>query len=287
MWGMPWQGILPPLQWLRRGVGATLGSVSRRTLSIKAPFLRQVAVQPAPGGDRYPFNLALVQAGQTTIGLKKPVTIFVGENGSGKSSLLEGIAVLSGFNPVGGSADHRFGRATDGGLAPLLKLHWLPKIRRGFFFRAESFFEFGKFIDALEREMPGLLRHYGGRSLHAQSHGESFLALFEKRFEKYRDSLLIFDEPEAALSPRSQLAFLRILSELESANNQIILATHSPILMAYPGAQLFRLTEDGRVAETTLRETDHFLIFREFVKRPEDLASEFTRSQDDSADPQV
>ena len=131
------------------------------------------------------------------------MTFFVGENGSGKSTLLEAVADVLGFNPEGGGRDHqdRDERDDRDDLASALKLSWLPKVTDGFFMRAESFFNFASYLDQVST-----LERYGGRSLHEQSHGESFLALFANRFDR---GIYLLDEPEAALSPQRQLAFLR------------------------------------------------------------------------------
>ena len=137
----------------------------------------------------------------------------------------------------------------------------MPKMTEGFFMRAESFYNFASYLDGVSNCMA-----YGGKSLHHQSHGESFLALFQNRFEH---GLYILDEPEAALSPQRQLAFLRIIRELETPRHaQFLIATHSPILLAYPGATLYQFEEDG-IREIAYRETDHYLVTKEFLNNPE------------------
>lgn len=147
-------------------------------------------------------------------------------------------------------------------LAKHLRLSWLPKVTRGFFMRAESFFNFASHVDEV-----GSQEAYGGGSLHARSHGEAFLALFENRFGP--DSFYILDEPEAALSPSRQLVFLSVLKELEAKNCQVLIATHSPILMAYPGADLLMIGQDGAIERTSFRRTSHYLLYREFIKDPD------------------
>ena len=127
--------------------------------------------------------------------------------------------------------------------------------------RTESFYNFASYLDGISD-----FRAYGGKSLHQQSHGESFLALFRHRFEH---GLYILDEPEAALSPQRQLAFLRIINELETPRHaQFLIATHSPILLAYPGATLYRFDDDG-IREVAYRDTDHYLVTKEFLNNPE------------------
>jgi predicted ATPase len=239
----------------------------RSTTRLRAPFLKRVSLldTAAAAGDGYPFSLPFVTQRALDISFTKPVTIIVGENGSGKSTFLEALATGCGFNLAGGSANNRFGDEKKSPLAAHLRFSWLPKVSRGFFMRAESFFNFASHIDELAREDGGATLPYGGQSLHQRSHGEAFLALFENRFG--RDGLYILDEPEAALSPSRQLIFLRIIHELERRNCQVIMATHAPLIMAYPTATLLKL-EDGRFAETDLRSTSHYLVLREFMKDP-------------------
>lgn len=227
-----------------------------------APFLRAVDVLPervVPG--QHPFNIRALQGG-IHLQFRTNVTFFVGENGSGKSTLLEAIATCCGFGLTGGNRDHTFqveDARTDLGRA--LRLGWLPRVTEGFFLRAESFFNFATYLDEVSD-----LRAYGGKSLHAQSHGESFLALFVHRFEQ---GIYILDEPEAALSPARQLAFLRVIYELEKPGHaQFLISTHSPILLAYPGATLFSLDGD-RIEEIKYEDTEHFKITRDFLAGPE------------------
>jgi predicted ATPase len=227
-----------------------------------APYLRSVATLPEKvPASSYPFNIPAFRGG-LDLHFRTNVTFFVGENGSGKSTLLEGLAECCGFNPEGGNRDHhRETFAERSEFAQALRLSWLPKVTEGFFLRAESFYNFASFIDRVSD-----LRAYGGKALHEQSHGESFLALFANRFEH---GLYILDEPEAALSPQRQLSFLRIIYELEKPGHaQFLIATHSPIILSYPGAVLFALDGDG-LHETAYSETDHFRITRDFLNAPE------------------
>ena len=146
----------------------------------------------------------------------------------------------------------------------------------GFFMRAESFYNFASYLDGVSD-----LRAYGGKSLHQQSHGESFLALFQNRFEH---GLYILDEPEAALSPQRQLAFLRIIHALEVPRHaQFLIATHSPILLAYPGATLYQFEEAG-IREVAYRETDHYLLTKEFLNAPERMLK-YLFSEESESDP--
>lgn len=228
--------------------------------------------------DYYPFNVPAFRDG-IDIELNRNVTFFVGENGSGKSTLLEALAEICGFNPEGGSRDHYREAFEDRSeFARALRLSWLPKTTDGFFMRAESFYNFASYLDEVSN-----LRAYGGRSLHAQSHGESFLALFNNRFEQ---GLYILDEPEAALSPQRQLSFLRIIHELEAPGHaQFLIATHSPILLAYPGAVLYSLSNEG-ISQINYRDTEHYLVTKNFLNVPEryfkHLFSESSTDEDDS-----
>ena len=227
-----------------------------------APFLRRVHLRPErvdPAA--FPFNLRAFARG-IDLTFRSSVTFFVGENGSGKSTLLEALAECCGFNPEGGSRDHqRDVLAARSPLADALKLSWLPTVATGFFMRAESFYNFASYIEQVSD-----MSAYGGKSLHAQSHGESFLALFANRFDR---GIYILDEPEAALSPQRQLSFLRIIHDLEAAGRaQFLIATHSPILLSYPGAVLYNLDGDA-IEEIAYQETKHFLITRDFLNSPE------------------
>ncbi len=196
----------------------------------------------------------------------RPVTFFVGENGSGKSTLLEAVAVAAGFNPEGGSLNLRFATAdTHSGLYSRLRLVREPRRPRdGYFLRAESFYNVASAIDELDEDHT-LIDSYGGRSLHRQSHGESFLSLVLNRLGGA--GLYIFDEPEAALSPSRQLALLCAMHRLAQARSQLLIATHSPILMAYPGAAIYLLDEQG-IAPVAYEDTEHYQVTRSFLQDP-------------------
>ena len=228
------------------------------------------------GDSHFPFNIPAFERG-IELELPTSVTFFVGENGSGKSTLLEALAEICGFNPEGGSRDHhREAREDRSALAQALLLSWLPKMSDGFFMRAESFYNFASYLDGVSD-----FTAYGGRSLHHQSHGESFLALFQNRFEQ---GLYILDEPEAALSPQRQLAFLRIIHELATPRHaQFLIATHSPILLAYPGATLYQFAQDG-IREVAYRDTDHYLVTKAFLNDPERMLQHLFAEEDEDAD---
>src|SRR5437773_1289691 len=229
---------------------------NRRTVA-DAPFLRRVVTLPEKvDPSRYPFNIPAFS------------------NGIDKSTLLEALAECCGFNPEGGNRDHyRETFADRSPFAQALRLSWLPKVTEGFFMRAESFYNFATYIDEVSD-----LRAYGGKSLHQQSHGESFLSLFANRFEQ---GIYLLDEPEAALSPQRQLSFLRIIHELETpAHAQFLIATHSPIILSYPGAVLFSLDGDS-IREIAYRETEHYRVTRDFLNSPERYFKHLFRSERD------
>lgn len=210
----------------------------------------------------FPFTLPMFDV-TFEVDFPTPVTILAGENGSGKSTLLEALAWLVGFGSQGGSRDHQFVAEPEmNALGRALRPDWRQRVTSGFFLRAETFFNFASDLE----DAGSLLTRNGGKSHHHMSHGEGFLALFEDRFE---DGLYILDEPEAALSPQRQLALLSIIHRLTAPRNaQFIIATHSPILMAFPGATILSL--DGEtIRQVDYRETEHFKITRDFLADPD------------------
>lgn len=220
--------------------------------------------------DRYPFCIPAVRS-LDDLELHPKVTFLVGENGSGESTLLEAIAVSLGFNPEGGTRNFHFGtRSSHSDLHEFIRVaKGIRRPRTGFFLRAESFFNVATEIERLDAEPafgPPLIDAYGGRTLHEQSHGESFLALMMNRFGP--NGLYILDEPEAALSPQRQLAVLSRMHDLVCAESQCIIATHSPILMAYPDAWIYACSESG-LARVDYRETEHYQVTRDFLANPD------------------
>jgi predicted ATPase len=211
----------------------------------------------------YPFSIPAIAA-LRTLDLEPGVTLFAGENGSGKSTLVEAIAVAAGFNAEGGSRN--FMLTTRASHSPLHDhLHLVRDARpqrNGFFLRAESFYNVATYVEGLGSE---IMEAYGGRSLHNQSHGESFLSLVLNRFKG--KGLYILDEPEAALSLRGQLALIRRIHELVEDGSQFIVSTHSPILLAFPGARIYVLSEDG-IVETPYDETEPVELTRAFLADP-------------------
>jgi predicted ATPase len=220
--------------------------------------------------DRYPFSLAAVRPLEK-LEFHPAVTFFIGENGSGKSTLLEAIAVACGFNAEGGSKNFRFGtRGSHSELHRFLRVsRGHPRPRDGFFFRAESFFNVATEIEKLDAEPglgPPIGPSYSEHSLHEQSHGESFLALVLNRFRG--NGLYLLDEPEAALSPKRQLAVITRIHDLVQEKSQFIIATHSPILMAYPDAIIYQFSSSG-IERIAYEETEHYRITRDFLANPQ------------------
>ena len=242
-----------------------------------APFLRRVVSLPEKfDATRFPFNVRALSGG-IDLAFNTNVTFFVGENGAGKSTLLEAIAECCEFSPEGGNRDHyRTTFNERSALAQALRLSWSPKTSEGFFMRAESFYNFATYLDEVSN-----LRAYGGKSLHEQSHGESFLSLFANRFEQ---GIYLLDEPEAALSPQRQLSFLSIIYELEkSGHAQFIIATHSPIILSYPGAVLFSFDGDA-IQKIDYQESEHYRVTRDFLNAPERYFKHLFAAPDEGGD---
>jgi predicted ATPase len=219
---------------------------------------------------RYPFSIPAIR-GLDELVFDDHVTFLIGDNGSGKSTLLEAIAVAAGFNAEGGSKNFRFStRSSESVLHKLLRpARGRRRQRDGFFLRAESYFNVATEIENLDKEPsfgPPIIDSFGGVSLHEQSHGESFLALLRERL--YGQGLYIFDEPEAALSPQRQLSLLTRMHQLIEQGSQFIIATHSPILMAYPNALLYQLDDKG-LQVVDYEETEHYRLTRDFLNSRE------------------
>jgi predicted ATPase len=242
----------------------------QRDINLPAPYLKRLWLDPSQIADReaYPFCLPFL-ADDFELRFERAITIIVGENGTGKSTLLEGIAALAGYDGAGGgkgyvTVDHSDALEVMGGeLSDALRASWLPKITKGWFFRAESFFSVARYLDQAARDDP-----LGGPppDFLSHSHGEGFLRFFEERCQ--RQGLFIFDEPESALSPVRQIEFLKLLQMMDRSDRiQVIMATHSPMLMAYPNATLLRLSKYG-LEPTTVESTDHYKTLREFFEDP-------------------
>lgn len=239
-----------------------------RPINMPAPYLKRVWLDPTriPNRGIYPFVLPLLRD-EFELTFDKAITIIVGENGTGKSTLLEGIAVMAGYDDAGGGKGYRavdHSRAVEkmgGSLAAALRASWLPKITNGWFFRAESFFSVARYVDAAAMDVGDLPPNFL-----SYSHGEGFLRFFQERCQ--RQGIFIFDEPESALSPARQIELLKLLHRMNcSGHCQVIMATHSPVLMAYPDATLPRLTKYG-LEPVSLNDTDHYRLMREFCDDP-------------------
>jgi predicted ATPase len=240
-----------------------------REINLPAPYLKRLWLDPSRVDDRaaYPFCLPFLHD-EFSLSFDRAITTIVGENGTGKSTLLEGIAALAGYDAAGGGKGYRaldHSRAMDisgADLSSALRASWLPKITNGWFFRAETFFSVARYLDEAAvgssgPPPPDFLSH---------SHGEGFLRFFEERCQ--RQGLFIFDEPESALSPSRQVEFLKLLQMMDrSGRIQVIMATHAPLLMAYPNATLLRLSKYG-LEPVTVEQTDHYKSLREFFDDP-------------------
>ena len=235
----------------------------RRTVDFTG-FVHAIRLERdgVPDFAEYPFSIPAVRSLET-LELDPKITFVIGENGAGKSTLIEAIAVAAGFNAEGGTRNLQFAtRRSESDLHRHIRLVRTARRLDGFFLRAESLFNVATQIDNL-----GVGGAYGGTSLHEQSHGEAFLAVAKHRFRG--KGLYLLDEPEAALSPQRQLALLSLIHDLaEHRGSQFLIATHSPILMAYPGALLYQLDAAG-IAPVRYHDTEHYRITRDFLADPE------------------
>ncbi len=241
---------------------------------INQQYIRSIKLHNEKQGlESYVAKLSILKDLEN-IEMSKPVTFFVGENGTGKSTLLEAIAVGYGFNAEGGTKNFSFSsQATHSNLHQYITVvKGVKRPKDGFFLRAESFYNVASEVDRLDREGPSsLVDSYGGKSLHEQSHGESFLSLVLNRF--HGDGIYILDEPEAALSPSRQMTLLYWINELVKQGSQFIIATHSPILMAYPDADIYLTDLENKITLTQYKETEHYKLTRDFLNYPEQMIS--------------
>jgi predicted ATPase len=238
--------------------------------AVSDPFIRAIALPRERIADEsaFPFSVPAIRAlAEQDLELHAGVTFFIGENGSGKSTLIEAVAVAAGFNPEGGTTDMRFAtHESHSELHGALRLvRGTRRPRTGFFLRAESFFNVATLVERLGEDDSQYLERYGGVSLHERSHGESFLALVNERFGP--NGLYVLDEPEAALSITGNLALLRRMADLVAEGSQFIVATHSPVLMGYPEATIYRL-DDGGVEAVAYEQTEHYQLTRSFLESP-------------------
>lgn len=218
---------------------------------------------------RFPFSLDIFKNG-LEIKLDKPITFILGDNGTGKSTFLESLAYNMGFNILGGNKNHVYKNDEHFDnlkLAEKMQLVWKTKTTKGFFFRAESFFNFTDYIEKMAEEFGrDVFGAYGGKSLLKQSHGEAFLSLFNNKFT---EGIFLLDEPEAALSAEKQLALISLLLDLtEEKKCQFIIATHSPLLIAVPNADIYEIS-DGQLEKKEYYETKQFMLYKNFINAPE------------------
>ncbi len=250
--------------------------MARRRKLAPGPYLLHLEIlrDRIPDAGQFPYDLPAIR-GLTTLPFHPNVTFLVGENGSGKSTLLEAVAVACGLNPEGGSRNFHFAtRASHSSLNESIRLaRGVASPADCYFLRAESFYNVATELERLDVDdptiptnPPKLAQAYGGYSLHEQSHGESFFALFRNRFRE--NGLYLMDEPEAALSPQRQLQFLRLLHDYVHQGSQFLIATHSPIIMAYPDACIYLLDGDG-IRAVAYTDTEHYRIARGFFSNPQ------------------
>jgi len=236
----------------------------------REPFYHSVKIAWDEVGprDRFPYSIPAIGKLET-LKLHPAVTFLIGENGSGKSTLLEAIAVRLNFEETGGDARSNFGaRPLDGGLHDALRIKSSLFRRPGdrFFLRAETVFNLATQLDEEAKQDVLILRRFGNRSLHTRSHGEAFIAIVQNRMKQ--ESFFILDEPEAALSPNRQLTALQEIDWLVRSGCQFIIATHSPILMAYPDSVIYELGEHG-IREVAYQDTEHYTLTRSFLEHPD------------------
>lgn len=236
-------------------------------------YIRHIELkrENVPSFSEYPFNLPVIRDLQS-LSFHPKVTFIIGENGSGKSTILESIAVAYGFNAEGGTKNFNFtSRATHSDLTNYIKIvKGIKKPRTGFFLRAESFYNFASNIDDLDKESclgSPIISSYGGRSLHEQSHGESFFSVLLNKFTG--EGIYILDEPEAALSPSRQMSMLTRVHELVKEGSQFIIATHSPIIMAYPEAIIYQIKEG--IEQICYEDTEHYQVTRSFLNNTQKM----------------
>ncbi len=235
-------------------------------------YIRNVQLKrdEVPNFNKYPFLLPAIK-NLFDLKLHPKVTFIIGENGTGKSTILEAIATAYGFNPEGGTKNFNFkSMDTHSILHDYIKLvKGVNKPQDGFFLRAESFYNVATNIDELDKDGPGprIIDSYGGVSLHNQSHGESFLNLFINKFRG--EGIYILDEPEAALSPTRQMTMVARIHQLVQQGSQFIIATHSPIIMSYPNSTIYEIKEGIKTVE--YKETEHYQVMKTFLNNTEKM----------------
>ncbi|MBN3043141.1 AAA family ATPase [Pectobacterium brasiliense] len=246
------------------------------------PYLQRIYFHPQKTLDpqAYPLTIPAINDLEK-IRFHPDVTFLVGENGSGKSTLLEAVAIAMGFNPEGGSRNFNFStRDSHSNLGNYLRIvKGITRPRTGYFLRAESFFNVATEIENIDPDLIQLA--YGGVSLHQQSHGESFMALLNHRFGA--NGFYLLDEPEAALSPTRQLTALARIHQLVNAGCQFIIATHSPIILAYPNSVIYQFNENG-IQQVAWQDTEHYQITRQFLNNPQGMMKILLADEDDTGE---
>ena len=234
---------------------------------VKSTYVSGIKIKPElfPQEAVYPFTISAL-AGSNTLRFDSAVTFFVGENGTGKSTLLESIAKRCNIYIWRGVKRSRVGRNPyEDSFYEFIEVEWTKNLVPGAFFAAELFRNFSQLLDEWASTDPGLLSYYGGRSLLEQSHGQSHISFFESRFAL--EGVYLLDEPENALSPRAQTVLLDIIAKsVADKKGQFIIATHSPILLSYPGAEIFSF-DDSPIGKIAYEETEHFQVYREFFDK--------------------
>ena len=232
-------------------------------------FIKSISVDENISKDSYLYQIPAIRSlMKESLKFESSVTFLIGENGTGKSTIIEALAISCGFNGEGGTKNFSFStKNTHSDLYEHLIVGKGRHFKDGFFLRAESFYNVASYIDELDKGGGGrpIIDSYGGVSLHLQSHGESFMALIKNRFSG--NGLYLLDEPEAAISPERLMQLLVRIHDLEK-DSQFIISTHSPILMSYPGARIYELDDEG-IRNVEYKETKHYQITRDFIERPE------------------
>jgi predicted ATPase len=232
----------------------------------------QIWPQKFPVHDRYPFNLDIFSR-PLTIDVHYPVTFFVGENGTGKSTLLQAISRRCNIYIWRGQSRSRFQyNLHEEQFYTAVEVEWTGDAVAGSFFASEIFNNFAQILDEWAAMDPGLLKYFGGKSLMVQSHGQSLMSFFKSRFKI--EGLYLLDEPETALSPGSLIDLLKLIRQTSQAGHaQFIVATHSPILLACPGARIYRFGPSA-LEPVAYQETEHFRIYRSFMQDPDKYLQE-------------
>ena len=265
--GRPFLQKGPPRELFQKLAGFETISIKESSISM---YLKSLAIESPrfPTRDLFPFNIRVLQNTER-IDFSSPIAFFVGENGSGKSALLDAIGRKCGFLPWGGSKVHRaHENPYETQLANYVRPTFDPKHKYGFHFRSETFFNFASSLDDILLDDPARDKYYGGGSLNVLSHGESFLSFF-KGYSFQLDGLYLLDEPESALSPPNQVKFVRILLDsLSNGNKQYIIATHSPVILACPEAQILGFDTPG-IQNIDYNETSAYKFYMQFLNDPE------------------